>query len=208
MSLRPDRIPLFPLRQPLQRQGLLSLQIFEVRYLDLIKRLLRSPDQLRGFGVVMLREGDEVQKPGHEEAVVEVGCFARLVETNALQPALFHVLCQGTERFRVRSAERGRLGLWTAEVEWLDEQPVEAVPPDAQPLADRLGSLIASLQKEGVPEARMPMLRPYALDEAGWVADRWSEILPLSPTQRQAILIEDSPLQRLRDIQRIAGAFF
>lgn len=208
MSPLPDRIPLFPLHQPLQRQGLLSLQIFEVRYLDLMKGLLRTPNSLQGFGVVMLEAGDETRKPGREEKFAQVGCLARVLETNALQPALWYVLCQGAERFRILKAECGRLGLWTAEVEWLDEAPSEELPPEAQALADRLGSLIASLQKEGVPEARMPMRRPYALDEAGWVADRWSEILPLSPHQRQALLEQDSPLIRLEEIRRVGGQFF
>ena len=65
------RIPLFPLRTVLFPQGLLPLRIFERRYLDMIRRVLREDS---GFGVVLIRTGAEV---GEIAELAEVGTFAR-----------------------------------------------------------------------------------------------------------------------------------
>ena len=54
-------IPLFPLSTGLFPEGMLQLQIFEVRYLDLIKR---CHQQQQPFGVVSIKHGKEVQVPG------------------------------------------------------------------------------------------------------------------------------------------------
>ena len=50
-------IPLFPLPLVLFPGGRLPLQIFEVRYLDMVKSCMRENS---GFGVVMLETGGEV----------------------------------------------------------------------------------------------------------------------------------------------------
>ena len=51
------KIPLFPLPLVLFPGGRLPLQIFEVRYLDMVKSCMRENS---GFGVVMLETGGEV----------------------------------------------------------------------------------------------------------------------------------------------------
>jgi Lon protease-like protein len=54
-------IPLFPLSHGLFPDGTLPLQIFEVRYLDLLKR---CHQQQLPFGVAWIKEGSEVKVPG------------------------------------------------------------------------------------------------------------------------------------------------
>ena len=55
-------LPLFPLNTVLYPGGSLQLQIFEVRYLDMVQRCQREGTP---FGVVTLRQGHEVQRaPG------------------------------------------------------------------------------------------------------------------------------------------------
>jgi hypothetical protein len=54
-------------------------------------------------------------------------------------------------------------------------------------------------QQDGrLPE--LPLLPPFRLDECGWVANRWAELLPLSAAYKQALLQESDPLARLRAI--------
>lgn len=60
-------LPLFPLHTVLFPGGLLPLQIFEVRYLDLMKRCEKTGEP---FGVVSLQSGHEVRRaprPGEAE---------------------------------------------------------------------------------------------------------------------------------------------
>jgi Lon protease-like protein len=54
-----NALPLFPLGTVLFPGGWLPLQIFEVRYLDLMKRCERSGEP---FGVVSLQSGQEVRR--------------------------------------------------------------------------------------------------------------------------------------------------
>jgi hypothetical protein len=44
---------------------------------------------------------------------------------------------------------------------------------------------------------KMPMRPPYHLDDCGWVANRWCELLPMPLALKQQLLELDSPLLRL-----------
>ena len=190
-------IPLFPLGAGLYPDGLLALRIFEVRYLDMVKRCLKEKTP---FGVVRLEEGSEVRKPGVTERFSAVGTVAEILDADALQPALLLLRCRGVERFRVVSSEVGKYGLWTAEVETIEADAAEEIPWELQSAADKLGQVIAGLQKQGVVDEQMPILRPYRLDECGWVANRWAEMLPLGVSVKQSLLEDMRPKERLRRV--------
>ena len=51
-----DTLPLVPLQSVLFPDGLLSLKVFEARYLDLVSECLRTQQP---FGVVCLRQGSD-----------------------------------------------------------------------------------------------------------------------------------------------------
>lgn len=191
-------LPLFPLGRALFPDGVLHLRIFEVRYLDMIKKCL---DNSEPFGVVPLLEGKEVRTPQGGEILGQAGTLAKIEEWVALTPSLFQLRCTGTSRFRVQSCEQGQFGLWGGQIEILADDPVIAIPETLQPSANRLGRLIADLQKDGTPAPAMPIVPPFRLDECGWVADRWSELLPLSPHQQLQMLEQKDPLERLAQIQ-------
>ena len=195
-------IPLFPLRQGIFPDGLLALNIFEVRYLDLIKRCHRENTP---FGVTWLAEGQEVQTPGQTPRLHPWGCMATVRRFEALQPALFQVDCQGGLRFRVGEIARGPLGVWVADVEHLEPDPAVAIPPALQYLADRLGSLIAEHQGTGFAP-NLALYRPFKLDECGWVANRWAEMLPFSTEDKLRLLAEMDPLERLQLVSQWVGS--
>ena len=193
-----ERIPLFPLPQGLLPDGMLHLNIFEVRYLDLIKRCQRETTP---FGVVGLVQGHEVQVPDEVPQLHRIGTLAHLQTVDAPQPALLQVLCRGGLRFALDSHERGPYGVWYAQVRYLYTDTVEPIPPELQPVANMLGRLIADAQKAGSRQA-LPLFAPYRLDECGWVANRWVELLPLSANDKQRLLAELDPVKRLHQIAR------
>ncbi|MGO4377587.1 LON peptidase substrate-binding domain-containing protein [Pseudoduganella sp. RAF53_2] len=187
-------IPLFPLNTVLYPDGYLPLQIFEVRYLDMVKRCIEHGEQ---FGVVALVQGEEVRKPGSHETLSAVGTMARIDEWSAPMPGLMHVGCMGMRRFHITTAEVLKHGLWMAEVTDIPPDLGMPIPADQQEVADMLGSLIRSLQERGVPSAQMPMRPPYRLDDSGWVANRWCELLRLTLPQKQLLLGQENPVLRL-----------
>ncbi len=191
-----DQIALFPLSQGVFPDGMLSLQIFEPRYLDLIKRCQREQQP---FGVVWLRQGREVQTPGDVPEFFATGCLAHIRSCTPLQPALLHIVCQGGLRFELLHSKLGPYGVWQGEVNYLAADPDVPVPATHQALADRLGRAIAKAQQQGVQD-RLPILTPYALDQCGWLANRYAEALPVDAGTQVRWLAESDPMARLEQV--------
>jgi Lon protease-like protein len=193
-------IPLFPLNTTLFPDGHLPLQVFEVRYLDMIKRCIEQDEE---FGVVSLVEGSETRVPDKQDTLSGGGTMAKITEWVTPMPGLLQVSCVGTTRFHVRSAQQLKHGLWIAEVDTVAEDMVVPVPTEQQDVANALGSLIRSLQKKQISISKMPLAPPYRLDEAGWVANRWCELLRLPPEEKQRLLLQENPVLRLELIQDV-----
>ncbi|MGK4922219.1 LON peptidase substrate-binding domain-containing protein [Bordetella hinzii] len=191
------RIPLFPLTNALFPDGILRLRVFEIRYLDMIKRCLAEG---RPFGVVILLAGQEVRTPDGMEVLAPVGTLAHIEQWQQPMAALYELRCRGGERFQLAGCERGRYGLWTGQAQAIAADPVEPVPEALRDAVGALGRLIAGLQRQGHDPADMPVAPPYRLDEAGWVADRWCELLPLAPADKARRLALRDPVARLREV--------
>lgn len=193
-------IPLFPLNTVLYPDGYLPLQIFEVRYLDMIRNCINGEQP---FGVVQLLAGTEVRKPGQHETLAPVGTLARVMDWSAPLSGLLQIKCMGTQRFRVLSSEQLKHGLWMAEIDMLAPDLPVPIPAEQQNVADALGALIRTLQEEKIPAEQMPLQPPYRLDESGWVANRWCELLSLTPLQKQLLLSQDNAVLRLELVQDV-----
>ena len=191
-------IPLFPLSHGLFPDGRLDLQIFEVRYLDLVRRCHREGTP---FGVAWIEQGREVTVPGQQPQLFSHGTLAHIDSLETVQAALLRLRCHGGQRFALHKVRPGPLGVWQGEVEYLAPDAAVDIPPDLQYLAQRMGRGIAQAQEDGrLPE--LPLLPPFRLDECGWVANRWAEFLPLPAAYKQSLLQERDPLARLRAIDR------
>ncbi|TQK07203.1 LON peptidase substrate-binding domain-containing protein [Herbaspirillum sp. SJZ107] len=185
-------LPLFPLSTVLFPDGVLPLQIFEVRYLDMISHCLTEDEP---FGVVLLTQGQEVRHPEGIERFVGAGTLASVQDTTASTPGLLQVVCRGGTRFNVLDTERRANGLWMAEAELVEEDHAVRIPSDLKGAADALDRVLASLHD--VPQSRWPVQPPFRLDDCGWVANRWCELLPLPNAQKQNMLMLDNPMIRL-----------
>ncbi len=188
-------LPLFPLGTVLFPAGVLPLRIFEVRYLDMIGKCHRAGAP---FGVVSLTEGGEVRVPDGKEAFAKVGTIATITDLETPQPGLMVIRARGEQRFRITASEQLRHGLWVADVERLDADLRVPVPEDLKGTADALDRLIQSLrQRSSEGGGQMPVDGPYRLDDCGWVANRWCELLPLPVQLKQRLMELDNPLVRL-----------
>lgn len=188
-------LPLFPLDTVLFPGGLLPLRIFEVRYLDMVRRCQQSQTP---FGVVSLTRGSQVIQAGAEqEGFHLVGTLARLLEVQNPQPGLLQIRCQGEQRFTVQRSEKLKHGLWVADAELLPGDARVPVPEDLRGPVRMLRRLLQQLEDKKVPEDQRPVLQPFEFDDCGWVANRWCEMLPLPPDMRQQLMTLDNPLVRL-----------
>jgi Lon protease-like protein len=207
-ALTLSSLPLFPLDAVLYPGGLLPLRIFEVRYLDMIGKCHKTGAP---FGVVALTQGSEVRKAGDgpggdgfaSEAFHSVGTLATISSFSVPQPGLMMIRCGGAQRFEISRSEKLRHGLWIADVTRLDDDQAVKVPDDLQGAADALGKLIHSLVERAVPAEQMPLAAPYRLDDCGWVANRWCELLPMPVELKQRLMELDNPLVRLELVSDI-----
>jgi uncharacterized protein len=190
------RIPLFPLHQGLFPEGILQLSIFEVRYLDLMRQCEASKTP---FGIVFIAEGSEIERAGSMPKFCDFGTLANIQSLTKAQPYLFKVICKGGTRFLMKEYEQGKYGVWYGKVMYLEEDPIAEIPTHLQYLANKLGSIIAGVQKDG-QATRLPFGAPYKLEECGWVANRLAELLPIAPEEKNALLAEQNPIDRLEMI--------
>jgi Lon protease-like protein len=193
-ALTLQSLPLFPLSAVLFPGGVLHLRVFEVRYLDMIGRCHKAGAP---FGVVLLTQGSEVRQPGGKEAFSSVGTLATIVELDTPRPGLMMIRASGAQRFRITSSDQLKHGLWVADVQRLPADMDVPVPDDLKVTATALGKLIQSLQQKGDAPAQMPLQGPWRLDDCGWVANRWCELLPLPAQLKQRLMELDNPLVRL-----------
>ena len=196
-------LPLFPLGTMLCPGGFLPLRIFEVRYLDMIGKCFKTGAP---FGVVTLIKGTEVRRataqgaPGDStagETFQPVGTLAAITELTRPQPGLMEISCTGTQRFRINSTQLLKHGLWVANVTVLEDDLPVAIPDDLKSVSVALANLLNSLKTGDVLAAQMPVQPPYRFDDCGWVANRWCELLPISPEHKQGLLALENPLVRL-----------
>jgi uncharacterized protein len=186
----PD-LPLFPLQSVLFPGAQLSLRVFEARYLDLISRCLREQQP---FGAICLRQGSEVRSADEAVLLETTGVLAKLEEVDAEQAGVLRVRCLGTQRFEIDEPLQQPDGLWTARAWLIDDDAVVAPSESLVPTVRALANAIGALERKG----GSPFLKPYRFDDAGWVANRWCELLPISLAAKQKLMALEDPQMRLR----------
>jgi Lon protease-like protein len=109
------QLRLFPLNTVLFPGAVLNLHVFEERYRRMIAECL---DANEAFGVVLIRDGQEVGDP--EALPHEIGTTAEISEVTPLPAGRYYISTTGKRRFRIeRIVSRDPYLL--ADVEFLDE---------------------------------------------------------------------------------------
>ncbi len=187
-----DHLPLFPLRTVLFPGGVLALKVFEARYLDLVSSCLRSRAP---FGVICLSQGAEAGPQAGDVRIEAVGVLARIDEVDGEQAGILQVRCTGTQRFELtQSPTQSPGGLWSAPVELIEDDPVVDPGPDLKACVDALAQAAARLEAQG----QAVIAQPFRFRDAGWVANRWCELLPITLSARQKLMELPDPVARLR----------
>ncbi len=182
-----QELALFPLSTIAFPGGRLPLRIFEPRYTDMVARCMRADEC---FGVCLLRQGRETGESGEPH---DVGVAMRIVDFDRLDDGFLGIEVSAERRFRVVDRWREPDGLWVGRVNWLPDDPAGVVVPrELEPLAELLGHCYERLSQ--VPA------RPWRMDDASWLSGRLIEVLPLATGVLQALLEEDDPATRLRQI--------
>ncbi len=188
--MKRQTVLLFPLKSVLFPGSVLQLKVFEARYLDLASQCLREK---KPFGVVCLAAGKE---SGRGNVRFEShGVLAHIDTVDAEGANLLKLRCLGIERFTiVGKPTQQDNGLWSSEIELLMPDDGASPAPDLFATVRALQKVIASLIEKG----NSPFAEPYRLDDAGWVANRWCEILPIPLAAKQKLMTLPDGQARLR----------
>lgn len=178
------QVPLFPLKTVLFPGGPLPLRIFETRYVDMISRCMKDNTS---FGVLLIRDGQEASGPA---TTYDVGTLARITDFYQGSDGLLGVTAIGTHRFRLASVERQDDGLNVGEIELLPSETPMVLPAEYAALAEILQAILDDL-------GRLYEDLDRHFDDAGWVANRFLEILPIALEQKQMCLESADCRQRL-----------
>jgi len=176
-------IPLFPLGTTLFPGGVITLKIFEARYLDMMRRCLRENTP---FGVVSILDNKPIDSDASAIAnFSNIGTLAKLEEFDPIQPALYMTKSYGTQRFRLLAITQESDGLWMGQVELIDRDPEIPLPKEHEKVAALLNEIIAVIKSEELLGDDAFKI-PANLDDCGWVANRLAELLPLPLAQKKS----------------------
>lgn len=183
----PETIALFPLQTVLFPGGLLPLQIFEQRYLDMVSRCMRDE---AGFGVCCLSFGNET---ANKSKFASIGTYAKIDNFDTLANGLLGIEALGIERFKILHHWQAENGLYLANIKPLSEPTELSLPEHSEWMKD----LALALQIE--------MGEPYQRVSAdnlngNWVSARLAEWLPLPLDIRQSMLEMESISERLDEL--------
>jgi uncharacterized protein len=186
-------VPLFLLNSVLFPQGILRLRVFEKRYVDMVRKCLREQQP---FGVCLVTR----TKSSSDAAKFEsIGCLANIVDFDMEKMGLLLIRGIGSQRFQVLESNVQTDGLTTASIRLLEDDSMLNVPPQYNNCAALAKELVTEL-KRTLPSNNGDQLivEPYHFDSAAWVANRLSEVLPISAQAKQKLMALDDPIARLK----------
>lgn len=180
----------------------MHLRIFEARYLDMIKACLR---QQTGFAMVAALP-ETRQDTANPLPFAQVATVVEILDADVTTVGLILISCRGQRRVKVMDYHIQADGLVVGLVEDIDNDMQIAIPDDLKMVSDSLEALITSLPQQGMSEQDIPILKPYAYNDAAWVSNRWVELLDLSLIEKQRLMQMDSPIVRLELIYDLLNA--
>ena len=107
----PSQIPLFPLTGALLLPGgRLPLNIFEPRYLSMVRDVMAQPHRL--IGMIQSRDDSE------DDRLYDVGCAGRISSYSETDDGRMLITLSGTSRFRLLDCDGGAGGYQLARISW------------------------------------------------------------------------------------------
>lgn len=177
-----SELQLFPLSSVLLPFGRMPLQIFEPRYIDLVRDSMKAD---KPFGMVWIRRGAEVAQRGRASPELgDFGTYARIVDWDQLANGLLGITIQGQGRFELMETGIAANGLVIGQVEELPVPPPVAVTESQLSLVDVLRSLEVHPHIQ-----RMNLQVDY--NDAWQVAYTLAQLLPLDESLKYELLCLD-----------------
>lgn len=188
-------LPLFPLNSVQFPQFPLQLHIFEERYKAMINACI---DNNAPFGVVLIREGNEVGEPATPH---RVGCVARILEVERLRDGRMNLLAVCEERFRVLETMEADQPYLIGRVEEWEDRDVET--DDLSELIADVSGLFSNYLALLAAHAHLPMPDVDLPDDPQTLAFCVASVAMLPLSVKQHLLEMTDTRARLQEELRL-----
>ncbi len=192
-------LPLFPLNVVVCPGGVLHLKIFEARYLDMVRDCLRN----KSYFVVATESPKGEADLDADFPFADIGTVVKIIDMDVTTVGLMLICCVGEKRVKINSFEQQTDGLVMGKVTDIPNEPNLPIPENLWDTSRWLKKLLESLPEQQVSPEQMPVIKPYQLEDASWVSNRWVELLDLPLLQKQRLMQLESPILRLKLIHDI-----
>lgn len=189
--------PLFPLKTVLFPGACLPLQIFEPRYLDMIKSCMQ---QQTGFAVPTISAGTEVKSVKTDFS--SVACYCKIIDFDQLPNGLLGVTIEAESRVKISAVDCQQDGLYVAQLNNWPYPPIDVV---AQDDIDLFRSILAQLVQHPYSKALLAAgfsLDPLAVDQ---LCFQLCYLLPIEPSLKQQLLEKEDLLSLVVALKKLIG---
>ena len=190
-SSKINKLPVFPLGLVVLPGTIQTLQIFEPRYLSMVKDCMNSES-----GFVITLSNDNVSG----ESFMSQGTFVDIIDFNQLPNGLLGITVKGREKVSIKSIEQVESGLHYASI-----SPIAEPVVDDQAVLAKFPELINVLSK--LKEHPQVKLLPLEIDmlSAESVSYQLAGLIPISPMQKQTLLEAFDSKQRMNILAKLVN---
>ena len=190
-SSKANKLPVFPLGLVVLPGTIQTLQIFEPRYLSMVKDCMNSES-----GFVITLSNDNVSG----ERFMSQGTFVDIIDFNQLPNGLLGITVKGREKVSIKSIEQVESGLHYASI-----SPIAEPIVDDQAVLAKFPDLINVLSQ--LKEHPQVKLLPLEIDmlSAESVSYQLAGLIPISPMQKQTLLEAFDSKQRMNILAKLVN---
>lgn len=190
-SSKTNKLPVFPLGLVVLPGTIQTLQIFEPRYLSMVKDCMNSES-----GFVITLSNDNVSG----ESFMSQGTFVDIIDFNQLPNGLLGITVKGREKVSIKSIEQLESGLHYASI-----SPIAEPVVDDQAVLAKFPDLINVLSQ--LKEHPQVKLLPLEIDmlSAESVSYQLAGLIPISPMQKQTLLEAFDSKQRMNILAKLVN---
>lgn len=183
-------LPLFPLNTVIFVNGILQLQIFEQRYLNLIRSCMKNQ---HGFISVLIRNGKEVDDIPETHTI---GTYVDIIDFDTLDNNLLGITIQGRQRVHINKTHIHDDNLISAEINYIDN----LLAQNNDVLDDDLLSLLHTLHRHPFVTEKYPDFNHHCVIDSAY---KLCELLPTSNNDKQKLLEADQSSSLLDQLKVI-----
>ena len=190
-SSKANKLPVFPLGLVVLPGTIQTLQIFEPRYLSMVKDCMNGES-----GFVITLSNDNISG----ESFMSQGTFVDIIDFNQLPNGLLGITVKGREKVSIKSIEQVESGLHYASI-----SPIAEPVVDDQAVLAKFPDLINVLSQ--LKEHPQVKLLPLEIDmlSAESVSYQLAGLIPISPMQKQTLLEAFDSKQRMNILAKLVN---